>query len=115
MDRIQYWTHVKTAGARRFNSWQQSLNHTQQHVLGKLDPFLLQDLLVAAGHEDIDYVNDLLQGFPLTETLSIGGLGTDIDGGQRSRGRPGYGGPLNLAELKAQCRQINGTTLQRAY
>ena len=32
----------------------------------------------------------LLTGSPVTEVVGVGSLGEDIDGGQRSRGRPGH-------------------------
>ena len=68
----------------------------------------------AAGHSDDNFVNDLREGFPLTGVLGIGGLGTDIPGGQRSHGRPGLGGPPPLSGLRAQCRGINELTIGRA-
>ena len=68
----------------------------------------------AAGHSDDNFVNDVREGFSLTGVLGIGGLGTDILGGQRSHGRPGLGGPPPLSGLRAQCREINELTIGRA-
>ena len=68
----------------------------------------------AAGHSDDNFVNDLREGFPLTGVLGIGGLGTDIPGGQRSHGRPGLGGSPPLSGLRSQCREINELTIGRA-
>eukprot|EP00959_Pyramimonas_sp_CCMP1952_P167433 3499541-Pyramimonas_sp.AAC.1 len=71
-------------------------------------------MLVASGHADTTYVDDLLRGFPLTETLRAGGLGVDVQGGVRSRGRPGLGGGALLSDLKQRCAEISARTFGRA-
>jgi len=91
-----------------------NLSKESQGTVGKLDPFLLTEMLKASGHADTRYVEDLLCGFPIVGDLPSGGNGTPIPGGQRVHGRPGFGGSPPLQELKGKCLQINEATIRRA-
>ena len=46
--------------------WQQALPADKRGTLGKLDPFMMKELLVASNHEDTTYCDELLEGFPVT-------------------------------------------------
>ena len=83
-------------------------------TIGKLDLFLMEEMLVAAGHVDTEYVKDLSQGFPVTGRLPDGDCGRPIPGGQRVHGTPGLGGPEPIEDLKQQCYRINMATLKSA-
>ena len=71
----------------------EQLPEESKPTLGCLDIFLLEELVVASGSEDVDYVADLRKGFPVTGSLPDGNQGTPVAGGQRVHGRPGGGGP----------------------
>ena len=74
----------------------------------------MEEMLVASGHVDSEYVQDLSQGFPVTGRLSDGDCGRPIPGGQRVHGTPGLDGPEPIEDLKRQCYEINMATLKSA-
>ena len=111
---LLYWRQRRTFHNEKLMKWKSSLPVEKQQVVGKLNPFLLEEMLDHAGHADKQFVTNLLEGFPVTGTVGVGGLGEDIPGGQRSRGRPGGTGPLPLEELRKQCAEMNEDTLRKA-
>ena len=115
MQALEKWHKRKVTLAPRRDEWWYGLPESKKHVLGKLDPFLLDEMLVEAGHADTDFVEDLLKGFPLTGRVAIGGLGTDIPEGLRSRGRLGLAGLGSLQELQRNCAESNADTIARAW
>ena len=96
---LQYWTARKQKLAAVNASYRQTLDPRDQGTIGQLDFFLLEEMLVAAGHVDTAYVKDLSQGFPVTGRLSDGDCGRPIPGGQRVHGTPGLDGqsPLRIS------------------
>ena len=74
----------------------------------------MEDMLIASGHVDVDYVKDLSQGFPISGRLPDGGCGRPIPEGQRVRGKPGLDGPEPLEELRQQCYSVNMATVRTA-
>ena len=111
---LRWWAARKKAGEARLLCWRRGLPAHAQSVLGKLDPFILQEMLQTFAHDDATYVNDLVAGFPVTGAVGLGGLGEDIPGGQRSRGRPGDGAAPRLRDLQDKCYEINMRTVQAA-
>ena len=83
-------------------------------TIGKLDPYLLEEMLHAAGSLDTDFAVDLTQGFPVTGELPACHQGVPVPGGQRVHGKPGLVGPLPIEALQARCARINETTLNKA-
>ena len=71
--------------AERVQVWRSQLCVSQLQVLGRFDPFLLQELLAEAGHVDWSYVVDLMSGFPISGVLNVGGVGIDVPGGLRCK------------------------------
>ena len=111
---LDMWLGFEEDHAYALERWRQSLPEKQQKVIGKLDPVSLHSLLDKAQHKDRFYLRDLLQGFPITGKVDVGGLGVDIPGGILSRVRKLVDGPLPLQELRSRCAQINQSTLRRA-
>ena len=111
---FRFWQGRKTELAPKVEAWRSTLPADQKDVVGKLDPFLLAEMLSAAGHGDLQYTTDLLAGFPVTGEVGIGGTGTDIPGGQRSRGRQGFGGVQSLDDLYCQSWETNMASIKRA-
>ena len=91
-----------------------SLPVEKRDILGSLDLFLLEEMLVQSRSEDVDFVVDLHKGFPITGRLPAGNQGEPIPGGQRSNGRPGEGGPPPLQLLRERCETLNAATLRKA-
>ena len=68
------------------------LDVDQMGTVGKLDPFLLSEMLKAADFVDEKYVEDLLIGFPVTGIVPCEGTGTPTPGGgERQRFQPNSG------------------------
>ena len=111
---LNKWLSFKEGHANTVKSWRADLLAHKQSVVGKLDPVVLQALLHEARHPDVDFLQDLLQGFPVTGIVGVGGLGTDVPGGLLSRGRRSVTGPLSLQALRASCRTQNAATVRRA-
>ena len=82
--------------------------------MGQLDLYLLEEMLTAANHIDVEYVKDLAQGFPITGRLPDGDCGRPIPAGQRAHGKPGLDGPEPIEELRQQCFKVNQATLRTA-
>ena len=112
--RLQHWTTRKEQLHQVNTMYREKLDPTLQGTLGRLDLFLLEELLNKSKYHDQDYVKDLAEGFPITGSLPSGNCGVPIPGGQRVHGRPGLGGPEPLDELRAQCFSINEATLRSA-
>ena len=90
------------------------LPEDKKSTVGRLDLFLIDELIQQSGHTDVHYVRDLYRGFPITGALDSGGCGEHIEGGQRVHGKPGLGGPEPLSELQGMCGAINQATLKSA-
>ena len=95
---LQFWSKRKEELAAVNQSYRATLKPSEQQVVGKLDFFLLQEMVDASQHVDRDYVAALAQGFAVTGNLDDGSLGVPIAGGQRVHGKPGLGGapPIRL-------------------
>ena len=113
MAALRNWRMKKHHGQKQLQTWRSSLPKHQQHVVGKLDPFLLGELLQEVSHQDTAYQQDLLAGFPLTGTVGVGGLGEDIEGGQCTHGRQGQCA-YSLPHLRRQCLEVNRNTVDQA-
>ena len=61
---LQHWTARKEKLAAANASYRQLLDPSDLGTIGKLDLFLMEEMLIAAGHVDTEYVKDLSQGFP---------------------------------------------------
>jgi hypothetical protein len=105
-EKLRFWTARKVYLETSNRHYRNQLTEVEQGTLGKLDLFLLEEMLISAGHVDKDYVSDLAKGFPVTGSLFDGNLGEPIVGGQRVHNTPGLGGPEPIEELAAQCKQI---------
>ena len=114
MKALTHWKMRKRELREMNESFRNNLSSENQGTVGKLDPFLLTEMLKVSGHADTEYVADLLCGFPIVGDLPSGENGTPIPGGQRVHGKPGLGGSLPLHELKEKCAQINEATVRRA-
>ena len=114
MAKVEKWTKRKEELHKAHEHFRSTLDDTQRATLGKIDVFLLKELIEATGHTDTKYVEDLMVGFPVTGSISTGNLGTPIPGGQRVNAKPGLGGPKPLDRLKTQCKARNMATLEAA-
>ena len=112
MEKLKQWTIRKQQFEVVNKVYREQLPTGKRSTLGKLDLFLLDDILSKAGHPDSNYVQDLASGFNVTSSIDAGSLGEWIEGGQRVNRKTGQGG--NLEELKEQCQFINSETLRRA-
>ena len=112
--KLQRWTTRKQELQAVNSTYRTRLPQGRQSTLGKLDLFLMEEMLLEAQHTDVDYVKDLAAGFAVTGTLDPGSLGDPIPGGQRSNRRPGLGGPPDIRQLQAECLSVNQQTLERA-
>ena len=113
-DKLRHWTTRKQELSQVNDLYRAKLDHTLMGTIGKLDLFLLEEMLVKSEYHDTEYVTDLSKGFPITGSLPSGNCGIPIPGGQRVHGRPGLGGPEPLDELRSQCYNINQSTLRSA-
>lgn len=111
---LKYWTLQKQSLAAVNSEYKSQLDPTDAGTLGQLDLFLMEEMLAASKHVDVDYVKDLSQGFPVTGRLPDGDCGRPIPGGQRVHGTPGLGGPEPIEALQEQCYSINQATLKAA-
>ena len=71
-------------------------------TIGKIHLPLLYEMLAAAGHEDVDLIDDMVAGFPVTGAMHTGGIGRRVEGGRGARGRPMKGVVPDVLELRAQ-------------
>ena len=86
----------------------------QQATVGKIDPFVLTEMIKATGHVDQRYVEVMLSGFPVTGVVDASGTGEPLPGGRRTHRRPAHGVVPDLADLRANCVKINNKTIRRA-
>ena len=110
---MEYWRRRRDSLQPSLESWRRQLPDKDRAVIGKLNPFLLEAML-SERHQDAAYMADFWQGFSLTEEVSIGGPGTDIPGGMRSRGRPDASLVTPLGDLRAGCLQANNKLIRQA-
>ena len=111
---LQRWQTRKRELAAATSAYRANLPEASRGTLGKLDLFLLEEMIVKSGSIDVQFARDLSDGLPITGNISSGGLGEVIPGGQRVNRKPGLGGAKPLEELRAQCAAINARTLRRA-
>ena len=111
---LKRWRVRKQVLAERVRVWRSQLCVSQLHVLGRFDPFLLQELLAEAGHVDWSYVDDLMSGFPISGVLSVGGVGIDVPGGLRCKSATPNTCLPSLRDLQSRCSEINRETIARA-
>ena len=76
------------------------LKHDQRATVGRLDPFILTEMLKASEHVDQKYVEDLIAGFPVIGKVHSHGTGEPIPGGRRTHGQPAHGIVPDLARLQ---------------
>ena len=112
--KLQRWTRRKEELKAVNTMYRSSLEPTQLATIGKVDIFLLEEMMVYSKHGDHRYIQDMVTGFPVTDSIPSGDCGILILGGQRVRGQPGLGGPEPIAELRAQCGATNHATLKSA-
>ena len=93
---LQFWTARKVSLREVNESYRRTLSPEELGTLGKLDLFLMNEMVLASEHVDTNYVQDLATGFPATGALYDGGLGEQIPGGRRVHNTPGLGGPTTL-------------------
>ena len=111
---LKRWLRFKLEHAPEAQSWRAELPASKRHVVGKLDLAVLQASLQEAGHPDADFLIDLINGFPITGVVGVGGLGTDVPGGLLSRGRRSTLGPLPMDQLRRRCEELNAAMLRKA-
>ena len=78
---LQYWTQRKEALRDITRESIARLPTDKQATVGNIDLFLLGEIILRTGHEDKTYVPDLVEGFPVTGSISSGGLGTPLTRG----------------------------------
>ena len=111
---LAQWTGRKNDLAQRNSDFTARLPAELQGTVGRLDPFIIDEMVKASKHVDSGFVFDLIKGFPVSSTVSCCGTGSEVPGGQLVHGRRGHGAPPNLDNLKHQCRQINERTIRKA-
>ena len=113
-NQLRFWQERKAALSGLTAHYHENLPETRKATLGRLDPYLLEEMVIASGSSDELFVQHLMEGFPITGVIPSGGQGTPVTGGLRVHGRPGLGAPPPLEELQARCAQVNARTLARA-
>ena len=108
------WSERKESLCCQRTTWSNTLTEWYRGSLGRLDPFVLQEMLEAIDHCDGAYVADLHRGFNVTGEISLGGLGTSVPGGLLREGKSAAGYVPFLPELHDQCKEINVKTAKRA-
>ena len=85
------WSQEKRQQNEYLEGFRESLAEEVRATVGKIDPFLLREMIKTSGHVDEDYVNDFLTGFPVSGVVDAKGTGSNIDGGQLTHGKPANG------------------------
>ena len=114
MEAVSHWRKRKEDLRLLNDKFYAGLHHDLLGTLGKLDPFLLSEMIAQADHVDADYVRDLLQGFPITGEVPCCGTGSYIPGGQRVHQKRGTGAAPPLEHLKSRCKELNQKTIAKA-
>ena len=96
------WRQKKDELYFRNIEFRKGLSSELRGTVGRLDPFILTELLDASSHVDKAYIQDLLNGFPVTGEVPCHGTGTPIPGGGRVHGQPGDGQTPSLQSLLSQ-------------
>ena len=63
---LQFWSARKESLRAINESYRSTLSPEELGTLGKLDLFLMNEMVLASEHVDVDYVKDLAAGFPVT-------------------------------------------------
>ena len=87
-EQLQYWTRRKEELRMVSAEAWTRLPPDKLVTVGHIDLFLLEEMLVKSGHKGVSYVQDMVEGFPVTGAIPSGGCGREVPGGQ-----PGPGGP----------------------
>jgi len=111
---LQRWRGNKAAQETKLLAFRADLPAAVEATIGKIDPFILQEMVEASGAVDSNYVQDFLCGFPVTSVVGAGGAGTPIPGGQQTHGKPANGHVPCLEDLRRDCAKINQRTISRA-
>ena len=77
---LAHWRQRKEALKEVNQKYHSTLPQTRQGTIGRLDLFLMEELLVASKRFDASYVEDLAEGFSVTGNISSGGCGEEIPG-----------------------------------
>ena len=109
---LQYWAQRKEELRSVNVESVAKLPADKQATVGKIDLFLLNEMITRSNHTDTNYVPDMVAGFPVTGSIPDGGCGTPLQGGQRVHGQPGLGGPEPIDELRNRCLERNTATLK---
>ena len=112
--KLNMWESDCSRWAECLQNFKQNLSVEQLGTIGKVDPFSLNSMVKASGTLDQQYVEDFLEGFPVTGVVSAQGTGYLIRGGQYTHGRPAHGVVPNLEHLRSRCMEINSKTIRRA-
>ena len=75
---LRWWQDYKLHRVSIVDAWRDSLPQYQRQVVGKLDPCILQALLQESRHDDGEFVNDLLQGFPVRRLVLAASATTSL-------------------------------------
>lgn len=112
---LAFWRREKERVRGATELYRATFPDDRKSTLGQLDLFLLEEMVLASGSADVDFVSELAAGFPITGALPSGGQGVPVEGGQRVHGKPGLGGPPPIEALQSRCRQLNQATVARAW
>ena len=72
---LQYWTQRKAHLQEANQRLRDKLPLDKQATVGKIDILLLEEMRVYSGHMDTEYIVDMVNGFPVTGSMSSGGCG----------------------------------------
>ena len=111
---VSHWSEEKVGHQIDLEAFHNSLTEDQKATAGKIDPFLLDQMVKTSRHVDHQYVKDFLAGFPVSGVVDAKGTRTSIEGGQLTHGRPAHGKMPVLDDLKSRCAEINERTLRMA-
>jgi len=111
---LKRWQDVKRAQQTKLAAFRADIPAASEATLGKIDPFVLQEMVDACDTVDSTYVHDFLGGFNVTSIVSAGGTGTPIPGGQGTHGTPLHGHVPCVDELRRDCAKLNRRTIVRA-
>lgn len=114
MEALRHWVRRKQFYSPYLEKFKEALPEEVQATIGKVDPFIIDDMVKESGHSDVTYIRDFLTGFSIADNIYGGRVGEVIEGGQKVHGKPANGDVPELQTLKNRCEEINIRTIQRA-